>query len=147
MWQLLRNASTATPSCLARAMAISIASRATGWPSPKPPSTTITAPLSLTTVGRALGFSLPAAIQRTYDGAMPTPWESWPFRLALTRCSAQMRARSGSAPARARMAVSRSVNGPAWTIMALPRVFCGDHPAPGAARSIAARRSRRFSCA
>ncbi len=117
MWQLLRSATHATPICLARAMPISIVSRATGAPSPNWPSTTSTAPESWITFGRALGKSLPALIQRTYEGAMPTPWESWPLRLASTRCSAQTRARSGSAPAVSMMRLNSAVSGLASMIM------------------------------
>ena len=53
---------------------------------------------------------------------MPTPWESWPLRLASTRCSAQTRARSGSAPARLEdEADAASVSGLAWMIMLASR--------------------------
>src|SRR5579864_5719522 len=137
MWQLLRSARHATPCRLARSIAIATASRATGWPSPKPPSTTITAPASRTTSARAFGCSVPALIQRTYAGAMPTPCESWPFRFAATRCSAQTRARSGSVPARSRICASRSVSGPAWMIMGVAPSVSPDHSGPERLRSIA----------
>src|SRR5262249_20532953 len=56
------------------------------------------APSSFTRFARVLGTTSPAFKWRMYVGIMPTPWLSWPIRLARTRCSATRSASEAALP-------------------------------------------------
>ena len=61
-WWTLRSAATTAPSSRARPTSRSIISAPTRWPNPMPPSNTITAPPSRTTVSPVFGDAVPLAM-------------------------------------------------------------------------------------
>ena len=82
MWCALRSPTLARPSSFALRIAMSVASFATTWPNPLCPS------CSCTILAWAETCRLFLFIPWTYEGIIPTPCESWPFRLASTKWSA-----------------------------------------------------------
>ncbi len=145
-WNAFRSGTAASPTDAARAIPAAIASRATSWPNPRPPSAARIGPPRSSRIACARGCSRPAAMARTYCGSIPMPWLSWPARFASTRWSTTITASRSSAPAATstRLPIARSRSWETIVGMLEPSSRLGrESTRPGARRATCARAPRR----